>query len=99
MGDAGRLLTCTSGAGRTRVGPLGATSTGAGGVRYGVVQTTAKTTPAGLTITITRRAAANIRTGRDRRKETKRLLVRKIFQLGGELADPATVVKPANETS
>src|SRR4029077_17013266 len=75
------------------------TSVGGGGLRYGVVHTTAKTTPAGLTMTIARRTAANIRTGRARTKETNRLFVREIFQLGGELADPTTVVEPPNETT
>jgi len=44
-------------------------------------------------------AAANIRTGRDRRKATKRLLVREIFQLWGELAHPATVVQAPDEAT
>jgi hypothetical protein len=40
-------------------------------LRYGVVQTTAKTTPAGLTITREKMAAKSIRSGRDRRTERK----------------------------
>src|SRR5258708_20693947 len=66
----------------------------------GAVQTTAKTTPAGLTTATTNRMAKRIRTGRDRRAAPIRfLLVREVFEFGGELADPAAVVEAPDEAA
>src|SRR4029077_10959332 len=44
-------------------------------------------------------AAAKIRSGRVRKRETNPLLVREVFQLGRELADPTAVVEPADEAA
>jgi len=50
-------------------------------------------------MTIVKRAATTTRIGRDLRAETRRLFVREIFQLGGELAHPATIIEaPDNAT-
>src|SRR5260370_30270758 len=66
----------------------------------GAVQTTAKTTPAGLTTATTNRMAKRIRTGRDRRAAPIRfLLVREVFEFGGELADPAAIVEAPDEAA
>src|SRR5665213_454251 len=99
-GVAGRVPGWTSGAGRTLTGPVGAAcSADVAGPTYGVVQTTAKTTPAGLSITSVKSAATTIRIGRDRRRETRELFVREVFQLGGQLAHPATIIEAPDEAT
>src|SRR5258708_39755708 len=85
-----------------RAGCVSAAATGAFPtlVTGGAVQTTAKTTPAGLTTATTNRMAKRIRTGRDRRAAPIRfLLVREVFWVGGELADPAAVVGAPGEAA
>src|ERR1700674_3746477 len=67
----------------------------------GAVQTTAKTTPAGLTIATTKKTAKSIRTARERTAAPSRLaallFVREVFKFGGELAHPTAVVEAADE--
>src|SRR5258708_14681726 len=83
-----------------RAGCVSAAATGAFPtlVTGGAVQTTAKTTPAGLTTATTNRMAKRIRPGRAGRGAPIRfLLVREVFEFGGELADPAAVVEAPDE--
>src|ERR1700680_1262586 len=69
-------------------------------VTGGAVQTTAKTTPAGLTIATTKKIAKSIRTGRERTAALSRLLfVREILKFGGELTDPSPVVEAPDEAA
>src|SRR6202140_954278 len=66
----------------------------------GAVQTTAKTTPAGLTIAATKKTAKRMRTARERNAALSRLLfVREVLELGCKLADPTPVVEAPDETA
>src|SRR6202011_5005105 len=96
IGAAGSVTGWTSGAGKRRAGSVSA-ATVAGCVTAGAVHTTAKTTPAGLTMTSVNTMAKAMRPGRDRPSDEIDLLVWEIFELRGELTHPPPVVQAAYE--
>src|SRR5450756_1073743 len=69
-------------------------------VTGGAVQTTAKTTPAGLTIARTKMIAKKMRTGRERSAAPSPpglLLVGEVLEFRGQLAYPAAVVQAPDD--
>src|SRR5439155_199319 len=93
-------MACTSGAGNRRAGCMSCVAA-APALIGGAVHTTAKTTAAGLRAANKNMAAKKIRNTLVRSAPTRvrirSLLVRKIFKLGRQLANPSAVVEATDE--
>src|SRR5207248_5839739 len=93
-------MACTSGAGNRRAGCMSCVAA-APVLIGGAVHTTAKTTAAGLRMANRKTPARRIRIAlvwsAPPNTPAGLLLVRKIFKLRGQLANPSAVVESANE--